>query len=73
MAVLVNFRLPWRVEEISVPLSASNACVADVLTPLMDERSKASTFMVLNGRVCFEDDRIADGDCIQVLPVILGG
>jgi len=73
MAVQVSFRLPWRMEKFSVPLPASNASVADVLAPLMDERSKDSTFKVLNGRVCFDDDRIADDDCIQVLPIILGG
>ena len=73
MAVRVNFRLPWRTEDLNVPLSAPHACVADILAPLMDERSKDSTFKVLNGQVCFDGDQVADGDCLQVLPIILGG
>ena len=73
MVVQVYFRLPWRREERSVSLPASNACVADILEPLMDERSKDSVFKVLNGRVCFDGDQVADGDCLQVLPIMLGG
>lgn len=73
MAVRVTFKLPWRTEELAVPLPAPYARVADILEPLMDERSKDSTFKVLNGRVCFDGDQVADGDHLQVLPVILGG
>ena len=73
MPVQVTFRLPWRTEELSVPLPAPNACVADILEPLMDAQSKDSIFKVLNGRVCFDGDLIADGDRLQVLPVISGG
>jgi len=73
MAVQVLFRLPWRTEELSVPLPAPHASVEDILAPLMDERSKGNSFKALNGRVCFDEDQIADGDRLQVLPVILGG
>jgi len=73
VAVQVVFRLPWRTEELSVALPAPNASVEDILAPLMDERSKGSTFKALNGRICFDGDRIEDGDSLQVLPVILGG
>ena len=73
MAVRVIFRLPWRTEEFNVPMPAPNAHVADILEQLIDERSKDSTFKVLNGRVCFDSDQVADGDCLQILPIILGG
>ena len=73
MAVQVIFRLPWRAEELSVPMPAPDACVADILDQIMDEQSKDNTLKVLNGRVCFGDDPVADGDCLQILPVILGG
>ena len=73
MAVRVDFRLPWRTENLNMPLPVPHACVADILEPLMDERSKDSTFKILNGRVCFDGDRVEDGDCLQVLPIILGG
>ena len=71
--VRVQFRLPWRKEELVVPLPNSGACVEDVLAPLMDDRSRANVFSVLNGRVCYGSDPVAGGDDIQVLPIILGG